>query len=126
MTIADRIRSARNELQLSQTELAGRAGYCDKTRISKIENAGNDISMKQIKRIAVALGVSTNYLMGWESHSAISEPSVAHLVDKPEYNFDYSNEEKEVIEAYRRIDNTTKKNIRLLLGLSIAEKRDIG
>ena len=67
MTIAERIRLKRHELQLSQTELAERADYCDKTRISKIENSGNDISMKQVKRIAKALGVSSAYLMGWET-----------------------------------------------------------
>ena len=67
MTVADRIRNKRCELQLSQEELAKRANYSDKTRISKIENSGDDISMKQIKRIAEALGVSSAFLMGWEN-----------------------------------------------------------
>lgn len=66
MTIADRIREKRNELNYSQTELAYKAGYNDKTAISKFENAGNDITMKQVKRIAKALGVTSAYLMGWE------------------------------------------------------------
>ena len=65
MTIADRIRIRRNELNLSQAELALRAGYSDRTAISKFENAGNDITMKQVKRIAQALNVSSAYLMGW-------------------------------------------------------------
>lgn len=66
MTVGERIRQKRCELDMSQTELAKRANYCDKSRISKIENSGNDISMKQVRRIADALGVSTAYLMGWE------------------------------------------------------------
>lgn len=66
MTVGDRIRQTRIEKGLSQTELADRANYFDKTRISKIEHAGNDISMKQVRRIANALGVSSAYLMGWE------------------------------------------------------------
>jgi len=65
MTVADRIREKRCELQWSQTELATRAHYSDKTAISKIENAGNNITMKQVNRIAEALGVSSAYLMGW-------------------------------------------------------------
>ena len=67
MTIGERIKQKRQELQLSQTELAVRANYYDKTAISKIEHAGNDISMKQVRRIADALGVSSAYLMGWEA-----------------------------------------------------------
>lgn len=67
MTISDRIKKKRLELELSQTELAKLAGYSDKTAISKLENAGDDITMKQVKRIAQALGVTSAYLMGWES-----------------------------------------------------------
>ena len=66
MTIADRIREKRIELDLSQTELAKKAGYSDRTTISKFEHMGNDITMKQVKRVADALGVSSAYLMGWE------------------------------------------------------------
>ena len=66
MTVGDRIKQKRCELELSQSDLAKRANYSDKTRISKIENSGDDISMKQIKRIAEALNVSTAYLLGWE------------------------------------------------------------
>lgn len=66
MTIADRIKAKRIEKDLSQTDLALRAGYNNKTAISKLEHAGDDISMKQIRRVATALDVSPAYLMGWE------------------------------------------------------------
>ena len=66
MTVGERIRQTRIDKEMSQTELASRAHYSDKTRISKIENSGNDISMKQVRRIADALGVTSAYLMGWE------------------------------------------------------------
>lgn len=66
MTVGERIKQKRTQLDLSQTELAKRAGYCDKTVISKFENAGNNISMKQIERLAKALGTTSQFLMGWE------------------------------------------------------------
>ena len=66
MTVADRIRERRRELNLSQSELAQKAGYTDKTSISKLEHAENDISMKQISRLAEALETTPAYLMGWE------------------------------------------------------------
>lgn len=66
MTVSDRIKEKRLDLQMSQSELARLAGYSDKTAISKIENSGNNITMKQLRRVAKALHVSAAYLMGWE------------------------------------------------------------
>lgn len=65
MTVADRIKEKRLELNLSQTELAKRAGYTDKTSISKLEHSKDDISIKQISRVADALGTTIANLMGW-------------------------------------------------------------
>ena len=66
MTVADRIRIEREKLNLSQDELARKLGNKDKSTICKIEKSGNNITMKNIKRIADALGVSLNYLAGKE------------------------------------------------------------
>ena len=66
MTVADRIKELRTEKGITQTELAKRLGNKDKSTISKIESKGNDISLKDIKRIAEALGTTSAYLMGWE------------------------------------------------------------
>ena len=71
MTIGDRIKEKRKELHLSQEALAKLAGYSDKSAISKFEHSGDDISMKQVKRVAQALGVSSAYLMGWEREDRI-------------------------------------------------------
>ncbi len=67
LTIGERIRIRRIELGLSQEELAQRANYSGKPAISKFENAGNDITIKQIYRLAPALDTTVAYLMGWES-----------------------------------------------------------
>ena len=78
MTVADRIRQKREELHLSQEELARKIGNKDKSTISKIEKSGNDISMKNIKRISEALGVSSQYLMGWEESSKELRKEIIH------------------------------------------------
>lgn len=77
MTVADRIRLKREELNLSQEELAKKIGNKDKSTISKIEKSGNDITMKNIQRIADALGVTSQYLLGWE--------------DVPEFEYEMDN-----------------------------------
>ena len=69
MTVGERIRNRRIELNMSQDELAARAGYCAKPAISRIEHSGNEVSMKQIKRLSEALDCSMAYLMGWETEA---------------------------------------------------------
>lgn len=122
MTIADRIRNKRNELKLSQAELAERAKYCDKTRISKIENSGNDISMKQVKRIAAALGVSTECLMGWET----PEQQIREAYYKGGIRRTITDREVDLIILYRAASRDIQTAIDKILGLENAEKRDIG
>jgi transcriptional regulator with XRE-family HTH domain len=85
MTIADRIKHKREELGLSQEELAKKCGYADKTSISKIENSGNDITLKKINRIAEALNVSHRYLMGWETAAGHDEGSVVIVAPENDY-----------------------------------------
>ena len=69
MNLADRVRIRREELKLSQTELAERMGYKSRSSINKIE-CGREISQKVIVRLADALGVTPAYLMGWEEDPA--------------------------------------------------------
>lgn len=65
MSLADRVRMRREELNLSQEELAQRMGYKSRSSINKIE-CGREISQKVIVRLADALGVKPAYLMGWD------------------------------------------------------------
>lgn len=116
MTIADRIRIKRNELGLSQTELAEKAGYSDKTAISKLEHAGDDISMKQIKRVAKALGTTSAILLGWKDGDTptIEEEERAlkirkyykyvpqPILDNPNIEADNIEEIAEAIEKYKQ------------------------
>lgn len=86
MTIADRIKDKRIDLDMSQTELALKAGYSNKAAISKLEHAGDDISMKQVKRVAKALGVSPAFLMGWEDElSNIRLETLAKILPNTTY-----------------------------------------
>ena len=65
MNLADRVKQRREDLGLSQEQLALQMGYSSRTSINKIEN-GRPCSQKIIARLADALKVSVPYLMGWE------------------------------------------------------------
>lgn len=62
-----RIRLRREELNMSQEELAQKMGYKDRSAIAKIESGTNDITQSKIKAFADALDTTTAYLMGWDT-----------------------------------------------------------
>lgn len=69
MELADKVRRRREELRLTQEELALRMGYKSRVSINKIEN-GRPVSQKIIARLADALDVTIPYLMGWDEKPA--------------------------------------------------------
>ena len=81
MTVGERIKNARQEKGISQTELAERLGYKSRSSINKIEVEGRDIPRSMIVKFAQALGVTPAYLMGWENESDNTEPTVSETYD---------------------------------------------
>lgn len=71
MTIGDRIRTRREELGLTQKELAERLGYKTKSSITKIEAGDNNLPITKVAKIAKALEVTESYLMGWEDPTIV-------------------------------------------------------
>ena len=63
--IGENIRKKREELGLSQEELATRMGYKSKSTINKIELGINDIPQSKIEKFAEVLGTTPTVLMGW-------------------------------------------------------------
>lgn len=65
MTVGERIRIRREELGITQEELAIKMGLKGKSSISRIESAGDIISTKNVVKYADALYTTPAYLMGW-------------------------------------------------------------
>ena len=66
MTIGERIKARRLEMELSQRELAARLGYNDHTTLTRIEAGKVDLTQSRVLKFAEVLGVTPGYLMGWE------------------------------------------------------------
>ena len=66
LEIYKRIRARREELGISQEELAKRMGYKSRSSINKIEKGENDIPQSKIVAFAQALRTTPEALMGWE------------------------------------------------------------
>lgn len=60
------IKDRRLQLGLTQSELAAKLGYSDKTMISKIENGMVDMTQSRIIKFAEALKTTPSHLMGWD------------------------------------------------------------
>ena len=64
-TLYSRIKKRREDLGMSQLELACALGYTDRSSIAKIEKGVNDITQSKIVAFADALHTTPAYLMGW-------------------------------------------------------------
>ena len=103
-----RIKRLRELNKLSQTELAERVGYKDKTAVAKVEAGKVDLPQSKITAFAKALNTTTSYLFGdddiatsetEETGYYLNEQSAEmaqFLFDNPEYKvlFDASRKVK--------------------------------
>jgi len=91
-TVGDRIRERREELGMTQLELAKRLGYKTKSTITKIETNINSPTMPMVAKFAEALMVKPSYLMGWEDPQTPSyypDPTVTVVANKLKDNDNY-------------------------------------
>ena len=86
MELGQRIRKRREELEMSQDNLAKKMGYKSRSSINKIELGLNDISQSKIMAFAKALHTTPAYLMGWNDNPA---PSRFDNLPSPEITDDY-------------------------------------
>ena len=73
MTTYERIKELRENLGLSQQELAERVGYKTASAVNKIELGLRDLNQSKIFAFANALNVSPGYLMGDDDTNADDE-----------------------------------------------------
>jgi len=112
-TVGDRIRERREELGMTQLELAKRLGYKTKSTITKIETNINSPTMPMVAKFAEALMVEPSYLMGWEDPETSSfypDPTVAALADRLKDDPDY----RVLLDAVR---NVRKEDINVIADL---------
>lgn len=64
MSIGERIRKRREELGITQEELAFQLHYKSRSSINKIERGGNELTQKKITAIASALQTTPSYILG--------------------------------------------------------------
>ena len=110
MTIGKRIQIRREELGLTQEELAHRIGYKSKSSINKIELDVQQLTQSKIKQIADALLTTPAYIMGWEEEDATV------------LNVQVTDEELLLLNAYRSASEELKTAACAVLGIKRFEE----
>lgn len=80
MNLGTRIKLRREELNMSQNELAIKLGYKSRSTINKIELGINDVTQHKIAAFAEALQTTPAYLMGWEETTIKKNDTIADII----------------------------------------------
>lgn len=67
MSLGKNIKARRQELGMTQRDLAARLGYTDHTTITRIESGRVDLPQSKIAQFAAALSIDPGQLMGWHA-----------------------------------------------------------
>jgi transcriptional regulator with XRE-family HTH domain len=98
--VSERILARRNELDMSQPELAERVGVTFQ-QVQKYENGRNRVSAGRLYEIAKALGVTIQYFYESAPRLALARRGVAE--EQSEFAGPDTGEELELLWAFRRI-----------------------
>lgn len=82
MGLYERIKNRREELKMTQEELAIKMGYKSRSTIAKIESGANDIPQSKIKDFAEALQTTPSYLMGWTDDTGFASEITKKQINK--------------------------------------------
>ena len=99
MSTGDRIRARREQLGMTQDELAHKLGYKSRSSVNKIELGKQELTQKKIRVAAEVLGVTASYLLELDNRIDIS----------------VTPHERRVIEQYRSASGRDKKLVDSIL-----------
>lgn len=73
MELYNNIKYYRKKIGLTQTDLALKMGYTDKSMISQIERGKVDLPLSKVEEFAKIFGVSPGTLMGWDCDESLND-----------------------------------------------------
>lgn len=108
MNIGQRIKNRREELCMTQQELANKMNYKSKTTINKIENGVNDVRQNMIVEFAKVLDVTPSYLMGWESDPTTPMGALSIEYDRGHSIESIAAQDVELLSLFHRLEDKNK------------------
>lgn len=119
-TIGERIKDRREQLKMSQDELAQKLGYKSRSSINKIELGERNLTQSKIKAISDALETTPAYIMGWEDKELSAELTPIYPHDN---TIVLNDEEMELFKKYNNLDEESKRQLVLMLAFLSEQSR---
>ena len=110
-TIGARIKARRQELKMTQRELAARLGYTDHTTVTRIESGKTDPPQSRVAQFAKVLDVTPGYLMGWDEKPAEELQDMGALAAQLVMDLDAM----EMMREYLRLGESDRHTVRVLV-----------
>lgn len=108
MTVGERIKQRRIELGMSQSDLAIKMGYKNKSAICRVEkDYEQNLTLDRVELFAKSLNCTPAYLMGWDNNT---DNRMDYIIELPK-------DMELLIETYQHSDATTQDIIKKILGL---------
>ena len=108
----ENIKKRRQQLGMTQDDLAKKSGYSDRSMIAKIEKGTVNLSASKIKDIAVALNTTEIKLSGWEEDLRNSADAIydqyIDAINEGKTVGSMTVHEATLLDAYRESDAQTK------------------
>ena len=109
MELYKRIKKRREELGMSQDELAQKLGYKSRSTIAKIEKGENDITQSKIAAFAQALQTTPGNVMGLDSEDT---STISPAAQKYQILLNLTPDLSEAVELYTSLDVSDRGVIR--------------
>ena len=110
MSIGNRIKIRREELGMTQDELAQRLGYKSRSSVNKIELNQRNLPQAQIKAIANILDTTPSYIMGWDEEENIeqiqTELEIVEMISKH-----YGNQVIQILDDLLQFDSSEQEKL---------------
>ena len=69
MEVGERIKIRREQLNMTQSELAKKVGYTSRSSVAKVEANANGMVQSKLTAFAEALQTTPAYLLGWDEET---------------------------------------------------------
>jgi transcriptional regulator with XRE-family HTH domain len=80
MEVGERIKARREQLNMTQDELAKKVGYTSRSSVAKVEANANGMVQSKLILFANALQTTPAYLLGWEEEPHTKNDAITDII----------------------------------------------
>lgn len=116
--IGSNIKARRQELQMTQRDLAAKLGYSNHSTVARVEAGKVDLPQSRIAQFAQALGTTPGHLMGWDKPkpATVQGAIAAEVLKNPDT--------LQMVQGYLSLSEVDQYTVRLMVASLANKKKD--